>query len=97
MRKLLSLLLICSAAAHAEGDRGCTADLRTGVCNAKCGIAHVTGCTADQLKPLLQIWHMDCISKNFPEETDGRIRDCGKQLDQKIAEWKKAQRLKHRP
>jgi hypothetical protein len=69
---------------------GCTSDVRTGVCNAKCSVKHVSGCTLEQVKPLLNIWHANCISEGFPDHTKEKIPECQAELDKKLQEWKDA-------
>jgi disulfide bond formation protein DsbB len=66
--------------------KGCTADIRTGVCNKACSVAHVEGCTLEQLKPLLLIHHMDCLAKG----TDKAV--CSAEVDKATADWKAAQK-----
>ena len=68
--------------------KGCTSDLRTGVCNKVCGVSHVQGCTLDQLGPLLEIHNMDCLTKS----TDKAV--CSAEFDKAVADWKAAQKKK---
>ena len=69
--------------------KGCTSDVRTGVCNKACSVSHVQGCTAEQLKPLLLIHHMDCIAKDFHKDNKAV---CDAEFDKAIADWKAAQK-----
>ena len=87
--------------------KGCTSDVRTGVCNKTCSVSHVEGCNADQLGALLKIHHLDCVSKATNIEFD-RINkgdpdkgefekskaDCAAEVDKAIADWKAAQKKK---
>jgi hypothetical protein len=75
--------------------KGCTSDVRTGVCNKVCSTKHVIGCTLDQLDPLLKTQSMNCLTtaanRGLPkEEFQGKIDKCTGAIDREIEEWKKA-------
>lgn len=83
--------------------KGCTSDVRTGVCNKVCNTAHVAGCTLEQLDPLLNIQSMNCLvavaNRNFDRINRGLPDDgsskrgtakCSETIDNEIQEWKKS-------
>ncbi len=91
MRNVILIAVILTAlGASAEGIKGCTSDIRTGVCNSKCSVSHLAGCTPGQLKPLLLVQHLDCLNKRFDEGEAGR-NACKQQFDKAAQEWKDAQ------
>jgi hypothetical protein len=103
----VTLMTLASAGGASAQIKGCTSDIRTGVCNKNCSVSHVEGCTADQVGALLKIHHMDCISKAANTEFD-RINKggsdkgefekskaaCTAEVDKAIADWKAAQKNK---
>lgn len=108
MKTLSILLLVLVVGSVCQGAiKGCTSDVRTGVCNKVCSVSHVQGCTAEQLKPLLNIQAMDCLvraaNKCFDAINRGHSEYCGSpedkrendvcqtQNDQAIADWTAAQ------
>jgi hypothetical protein len=100
----VALMTLASAGVASAQIKGCTSDIRTGVCNKNCSVSNVGGCTADQVGALLKIHHMDCISKATNTEFD-RINKggsdkgefekskaaCTAEVDKAIADWKAAQ------
>jgi len=89
LRLLVLMLGILAVVGAASAQiKGCTADIRTGVCNKTCRVSHVEGCTLEQLKPLLLTHHMDCVAKG----TDKAV--CSTELDKAMADWKTAQKKK---
>lgn len=73
--------------------KGCTSDVRTGVCNKVCSTKHVAGCTLKQLDPLLKIQSMDCLTAaaKMGLDHDGFEREaaiCSEAIDREIQEWK---------
>jgi hypothetical protein len=83
--------------------KGCTSDVRTGVCNKVCSTTHVAGCTLEQLDPLLKIQSLDCltavankdfdrIDKGLPDDGSSKRGSaaCNAAIDKEIQEWKKA-------
>jgi hypothetical protein len=91
MKKLFVVVgLLLSIAAFGQGIPGCTSDVRTGVCSKTCSVSHVAGCTAAQLKPLLLIQHMDCLTAAFGDKAASA--KCDKQFDRAIQDWKDAQK-----
>ena len=103
----VALMTLASAGTASAQVKGCTADIRTGVCNKNCSVSHVEGCTADQVGALLKTHHLDCISKAANTEFD-RINKggpdkgefekskaaCTAEFDKAIADWKAAQNNK---
>jgi hypothetical protein len=83
---ILGIIIVVEAASAQI--KGCTADIRTSVCNKTCSVSHVEGCTIEQLKPLLLVHHMDCLAKG----TDKTV--CSAEVDKGIADWKTAQKKK---
>jgi hypothetical protein len=89
LRLLILILGILAFVGAASAQiKGCTADVRTGVCNKTCSVSHVEGCTLEQLKPLLLIHHMDCLAKGTAKAV------CSAEVDKAMADWKAAQKKK---
>jgi len=96
---VVTLAVMCVAPVRGQ-IKGCTSDVRTGVCNKVCSTKHVAGCTFDQLDPLLKIQSSQCLmaaaNKNFDRIDKGLPTDksetnkCNATLDREIEEWKKA-------
>jgi hypothetical protein len=82
----LGMLLGLFAGIASAQIKGCTSDVRTGVCNKGCSVSHVQGCTAEQLKPLLLIHHMDCLANGTSKDV------CSAEVDKAMADWKAAQK-----
>lgn len=103
----VALMTLASAGIASAQVKGCTADIRTGVCNKNCNLSHVEGCTSDQVGALLKTHHLACISKAANTEFD-RINKggpdkgefekskaaCAAEFDKAIADWKTAQKNK---
>jgi len=103
----VALITLASAGFASAQVKGCTADIRTGVCNKNCSVSHAEGCTANQVGALLRIHHSDCMSKAANTEFD-RINKggsdkgefekskaaCAAEFEKAIADWKAAQNEK---
>jgi hypothetical protein len=97
---LVALVLPCAASAQIKG---CTSDVRTGVCNKDCSVTHTAGCTKEQLDPRLRIDSSKCLSDRlsspddpFHGDMDKRIASCKARLKQQLADWKAAHRGKRK-
>ena len=99
---IFALAVIYAAPARTQ-IKGCTSDIRTGVCNNVCSTKHLAGCTLEQLNPLLKIQSMECLTaaanKNFDRINRGLPDDgsfkretatCRETTDNEIQEWKKS-------
>ena len=74
--------------------KGCTSDVRTGICNKTCSTKHVAGCALEQLDPLLKIQSMNCLTAaakmGLPhDEFEREAATCSEAIDKEIEEWKK--------
>jgi hypothetical protein len=85
------LMIVCSSFAWGQIP-GCTSDVRSGVCNEKCSVAHVAGCTLEQFKPLVLIRSTDCLSAavdwNDSEKSARNSKQCMAESDRLREEWK---------
>lgn len=105
MKETLAILVMAATLAlPLRGQiKGCTSDVRTGVCNKVCSTKHVTGCTLEQLDPLLKIQSSQCltavankefdrINRGLPDDGSAKRGNaaCTATIDKEIEEWKKA-------
>ena len=90
MKKIVVLVvMMLSTFVCAQGIKGCTSDVRTGVCNKVCSLQHVGGCTFEQFKPLFLIQNMDCVADAKGEAARAVCED---RSDRLLRAWKDAQK-----
>jgi hypothetical protein len=84
---LLFALVLSSTFVCAQGIKGCTSDVRTGVCNEVCSLKSVNGCTMEQFKPLFLIQNLDCETAAMGKGESAHAA-CKTHSDHLLQEWK---------